>query len=123
MPKLTVMIPVYNVENYLKKCLDSVIYPELDDYEIVLVNDGSTDKSGEICDEYAQRFPALIRVITTPNGGLGKARDVGIDAARGEYILFLDSDDYLAPGAVPEMMALLEKDFDMCFFDSLTPAA
>ena len=97
MPKLTVMIPVYNVENYLKKCLDSVIYPELGDYEIVLVNDGSTDKSGEICDEYAQRFPALIRVITTPNGGLGKARDVGIDAARGEYILFLDSDDYLSP--------------------------
>lgn len=117
MPKLTVMIPVYNVENYLKKCLDSVIYPELGDYEIVLVNDGSTDKSGAICDEYAQRFPALIRVITTPNGGLGKARDVGIDAARGEYILFLDSDDYLSPGAVPEMMALLEKDFDMCFFD------
>ena len=73
MPKLTVMIPVYNVENYLKKCLDSVIYPELDDYEIVLVNDGSTDKSGAICDEYAQHFPALIRVITTPNGGLGKA--------------------------------------------------
>ncbi len=98
MPKLTVMIPVYNVENYLKKCLDSVIYPELGDYEIVLVNDGSTDKSGEICDEYAQRFPALIRVITTPERRAGqKARDVGIDAARGEYILFLDSDDYLSP--------------------------
>lgn len=117
MPKLTVMIPVYNVEGYLAKCLDSVIYPELGDYEIVLVNDGSTDRSGEICAEYAARYPQLIRVITTENGGLGKARDVGIDNAAGEFILFLDSDDYLSENALPEMMELLKGDFDMCFFD------
>lgn len=117
MPKLTVMIPVYNVEGYLCKCLDSVIYPQLDDYEIVLVNDGSTDSSGEICAEYAAKYPILIRVITTVNGGLGKARDVGIDAALGEYILFLDSDDYLSDNALPEMMEYLKQDFDMLFFD------
>ncbi len=117
MPKLSVIIPVYNVENYLGKCLVSVIYPELEDYEIILVNDGSTDASGSICAEYAARFPALVRVITTENGGLGRARDVGIDAAAGEYLLFLDSDDYLSPDALPEMMALLDRGFDMCFFD------
>lgn len=117
MPKLTVMIPVYNVEGYLRKCLDSVIYPELGEYEIVLVNDGSTDSSCEICAEYAARHPALVHVITTENGGLGKARDVGIDNALGEFILFLDSDDYLSENALPEIMACLEQDFDMCFFD------
>lgn len=117
MPKLSVIIPVYNVENYLGKCLDSVIYPELEDYEVILVNDGSTDASGSICAEYAARFPALVRVITTENGGLGRARDVGIGAAAGEYLLFLDSDDYLSPDALPEMMALLDRGFDMCFFD------
>lgn len=117
MPKLTVMIPVYNVEGYLRKCVDSVLYPELGGYEIVLVNDGSTDSSGEICAEYAARYPDLVRVITTENGGLGKARDIGIDNARGEFILFLDSDDYLAENALPEMMDCLEQEFDICFFD------
>jgi len=117
MPKLTVMIPVYNVENYLAKCLDSVIYPELENYEIVLVNDGSTDSSGDICNDYQSKNPSLIRVITTPNGGLGAARDVGINNSKGEYILFLDSDDYLAPNAIPEIMETLSLDYDMCIFD------
>ena len=117
MPKLTIIIPVYNVENYLAKCLDSVIYPELRDYEIILVNDGSKDASSGICAAYAVRFPSLVHVITTENGGLGRARDVGIDAAAGDYLLFIDSDDYLSPDAVPEMMALLDRGFDMCFFD------
>lgn len=117
MPKLSVMVPVYNVEKYLSKCLDSIIYPELDDYEIVLVNDGSSDSSGDICSDYQSRYPELIRVITTPNGGLGAARDVGIDNSRGEYILFIDSDDYLSPGALPEIMDSLKLDYDMCIFD------
>ena len=117
MPKLTVMIPVYNIEKYLPKCLDSVIYPELSDYEIVIVNDGSTDGSLRLCESYAAKFPSLIRVITTENGGLGAARDVGINAAEGEYILFLDSDDYLSPNALPEMFEYLDRDFDMLFFD------
>lgn len=117
MTKLSVVIPVYNIEKYLAKCLDSVIYTQLHDYEIIIVNDGSTDSSPEICREYAERFPELISVITTENGGLGAARDVGIDAAHGEYILFLDSDDFLSPNAMPEMFEYLEKDFDILFFD------
>lgn len=117
MPKLSIVIPVYNVENYLAKCLDSVIYPELSDYEVVIVNDGSTDSSGSICEDYAKRYSNIVRLINTPNGGLGKARDVGIDAASGEYIAFLDSDDYLSPSAVPEMMDTLHLGYDMCVFD------
>lgn len=117
MPKLSIVIPVYNVENYLAKCLDSVIYPELPDYEIVIVNDGSTDSSGAICEDYAKRYNSIIRLITTPNGGLGTARDIGIDAAAGEYVAFLDSDDYLSPNAVPEIMETLELGYDMCIFD------
>lgn len=117
MPRFSIVIPVYNVENYLAKCVDSVLYPERKDYEIILVNDGSTDSSGLICADYAARYPALIRVITTENGGLGAARNIGLDHAQGEYLLFLDSDDFLAPNAVPEMLESLNTGYDLCIFD------
>lgn len=117
MCKLSVIIPVYNVEKYLGKCLDSVIYPELGDYEIIIVNDGSTDGSLLLCEDYQRRYPQLIRLITTENGGLGAARDVGIDASSGKNILFLDSDDYLSPNALSEMLAMLDEEFDILFFD------
>ena len=117
MKKLSVVIPVYNVEKYLAKCLDSVIYPEIAGYEIIIVNDGSTDSSPDVCLDYSRRFSGLVKVITTENGGLGAARDVGIDAAEGEYILFLDSDDYLSPDALPEMFGYLDREFDILFFD------
>lgn len=114
--KLSVIIPVYNVEKYLRKCLDSVIYPELCDYEIVIVNDGSTDLSPTIAEEYCQRFPTFCRMITTPNGGLGHARNVGLDAAAGEYVLFLDSDDYLSDKALLRIIDLLSEPFDIYSF-------
>ena len=117
MPKLSVVIPVYNVENYLRKCIDSVLYENLEDYEIVIVNDGSTDSSPEICREYALRYPGLIRLISTPNGGLGAARNVGIGQAKGEFLLFLDSDDTLSENALPEIMEALQEDVDICIFD------
>lgn len=117
MPKLSMIVPVYNVEDYLAKCLDSIIYPELGDYEIILVNDGSTDASGEICREYAAGHPALIRLIEQENSGLGAARNTGIDAAKGDFLAFIDSDDYLSPGALPEMLALLDESCDIVFFD------
>lgn len=120
MVKLSIIIPVYNVEKYLRKCLDSVIYPDLGGYEIIAVNDGSTDGSGAICAEAAARLPELVRTVTTPNGGLGHARSVGIGMARGEYLFFLDSDDSLRPGALPEMLTLLNQDFDICLFDFVT---
>ena len=117
--KLSIIIPVYNVEKYLRKCLDSAVRPD-DDYELIVVNDGSTDASPAIAEEYAQKYPELIRVISTPNGGLGHARSTGLSAARGEYVLFLDSDDSLADGAVGEMLETARADFDICFFDFIS---
>ncbi|MGM9671429.1 MAG: glycosyltransferase family 2 protein [Oscillospiraceae bacterium] len=91
------MIPVYNVKDYLPKCLDSLLAQNCSDCEILLVDDGSTDgESGAICDRYAAAYPQLIRSIHKPNGGLGDARNVGIEAAAGEYLIFIDSDDYVA---------------------------
>ena len=120
MPKLSIVIPVYNVEKHLAKCLDSVIYPGLEDYEIVVVNDGSTDSSLSVAEDYARRFPGLIRVISTENGGLGAARNVGLEAARGEFLLFLDSDDYLREGALPEIMEKLNENFDILIYGILS---
>ena len=115
--KLSVVVPIYNVERFLPACLDSVLDPACADCEIVAVNDGSTDGSGAIAADYAARFPARMRVITTPNGGLGHARNTGLEAARGEYLLFLDSDDRLAPGALREILARLDGSFDVGVFD------
>ena len=121
MIKLSIVIPVYNVEKYLAKCLDSVIYPGLDAYEVIIVNDGSTDDSGVIAEDYCRRFPSLFRLIETENGGLGSARNVGMEAASGEFIIFLDSDDWLCENAVHEMLALLEQaDFDICIYGILS---
>ena len=120
MTKLSIVIPVYNVENYLAKCLDSVIVPGLENYEVIVVNDGSTDGSGAIAADYAGRYPGLIRLIEQENSGLGAARNTGLEAARGEFVFFLDSDDWLREGAVPEMLEKLEEDFDICIFGMLS---
>lgn len=117
MPRLSIIVPVYNVEKYLAKCLDSIIYPELSGYEIIVVNDGSTDSSPAIAAEFESRYASLIRLISTSNGGLGAARNVGIHASRGDYLAFIDSDDCLAPGAVPEMLEIVREDFDLCLYD------
>lgn len=119
MPKLSIIVPVYNVEKYLPKCIDSLICGD-GSYEIILVNDGSTDASPDILADYAARHPSLIRVITTPNGGLGHARNTGIDAASGDYLLFVDSDDYLSPGALSSILDVLDGSFDLCIFDILS---
>jgi len=92
-PRVSIIIPVYNVEKYIKKCLDSVISQTLKDIEIILIDDGSTDSSGEICDEYAGKDDRII-VIHDTNHGVFHARNKGLDIARGEYIGFVDSDDY-----------------------------
>ena len=106
--KLSIVIPIYNVRNYLSACVESVLLPDRSDYEIILVNDGSTDDSGVIAAEYASRFPDTVRLITTENGGLGAARNVGLEAAAGDFVFFLDSDDRLAEEALPEILAELE---------------
>lgn len=95
-PKVSVIIPVYNTRKYLKKCLDSVMNQTLKEIEIICINDGSTDNSLEILNEYAQRDKRFI-IINKANGGAGSARNAGIDVARGEYIGFVDSDDWIEP--------------------------
>lgn len=91
---ITVIIPIYNVESYLRKCIDSVINQTMQEIEIILVDDGSTDSSPQICDEYALKDDR-IKVIHKINGGLSDARNVGIDIARGIYLTFVDSDDWI----------------------------
>ena len=93
-PKISVIIPVYNTEKYLEKCFDSVLNQTLKDIEIVIVNDGSKDQSQNIIDDYARK-DARIKSIIKENGGLSDARNVGLDNATGEYIAFIDSDDYI----------------------------
>lgn len=117
--KLSIIIPVYNTKDYLAACLDSVVDSACGDYEIVIVNDGSTDDSGIIAAGWASRYPELIRVITTENGGLGAARNVGLEAAKGDYLLFVDSDDTLSAGALREMLDALDGSFDIGIFDIL----
>lgn len=113
MPKVSVIVPVYNVENYIRKCLDSIISQTLKDIEIILVDDGSEDNSGKICDEYAEKDSRII-VIHQKNNGLSNARNTGLNIASGEYIGFVDSDDYIKSEMYSEMYQTAEKtDADM----------
>jgi glycosyltransferase involved in cell wall biosynthesis len=91
---VSIIVPLYNVEKYLRECVDSLINQTLHDIEIVLVDDGSTDSSGKICDEYALA-DSRVRVIHKANGGQASARNIGMDSCRGEYVLFVDSDDWI----------------------------
>ena len=109
MPFLSVVIPIYNVEAYLRQCIDSVLEQKLDDYELILVDDGSPDNSPQICDEYAEKYPQ-VKVIHQENGGLSAARNSGLRAAEGKYIVFIDSDDWWNPDVnVEALLALVKK--------------
>ena len=92
-PEISIIVPVYNVEKYLKRCIDSILNQSFTDFELILVDDGSTDNSGEIIDEYAIK-DERIKVIHKENGGLSSARNVGIEYSKGNYIAFVDSDDW-----------------------------
>lgn len=114
---ISVVIPVYNVEKYLAECVDSVLRQTYQNYEIILVNDGSTDSSGAMCDVYAGR-DSRIRVIHQSNGGLSAARNTGLKAAQGQYVYFLDSDDYIKDCTLEHLTVLAEqKSADVVFFD------
>ena len=115
--KLSIIVPVYNTEAYVAKCLDSLIEPDLGGYEIIAVNDGSTDSSGEVVRRYGERYPDLVKVVDTPNGGLSHARNVGIEASDADYLLFIDSDDFVSDHAVCEILQVLEQDMDIAVFD------
>ena len=93
-PKISVIVPVYNTEKYLRRCIDSVLAQTYQDFELLLIDDGSKDSSGAICDEYAAK-DARVRVFHKENGGVSSARNLGLDNARGEWVTFVDSDDYI----------------------------
>ena len=92
--KISVIIPVYNTQEYLRECIDSVLNQNFQDIEIICINDGSTDNSQDILDEYHKK-DIRFKVFTQKNQGLAKSRNVGLNHAKGEYVIFLDSDDYL----------------------------
>ena len=106
---ISVVVPVYNVRTYLEKCFDSVAGQSYRNLEIILVDDGSTDGSGELCEELAGR-DNRVRVIHKKNGGLGSARNAGIDAAKGEILSFVDSDDWIEPGMYDTMTEIMHRE-------------
>lgn len=103
---ISVIVPVYNVAAYLPECLDSILCQDYRNLEVLLINDGSTDNSGSICDEYAAR-DNRIRVLHQKNGGAAAAKNAGLRVATGEFLSFVDSDDFLEPGAYSHMVSLL----------------
>ena len=110
MPKVSVIVPVYNVEKYISKCLESLVNQTLDDLEIIIVNDGSTDNSEKIIKQYIEHNPNKFIYLTKENGGLSDARNYGIPYAKGEYIAFLDSDDYVEENTYKDMYELAKRE-------------
>ena len=107
-PLISIIVPVYNVETYLAKCVDSILAQTYTNLEIFLVNDGSSDCCGKLCDEYAKE-DKRIKVIHKKNGGLSDARNVAIDVTTGEFITFIDSDDYVTDDYIMTLYSLIEK--------------
>ncbi len=115
-PLVSVIVPVYNVEPYLRRCINSLVYQSLNNIEIILIDDGSTDGCGKICDEYAAA-DARISVVHQENAGLSEARNAGIDRAKADYLMFVDSDDWVEPEfcELPLMLAK-EQQTDLVMF-------
>ncbi|MCH4240596.1 MAG: glycosyltransferase [Prevotella sp.] len=107
-PLISIIVPIYKVEKYLPKCVESIVHQTYKNLEIILVDDGSPDRCGKMCDEYAAK-DNRIKVIHKQNGGLSDARNIAIDIAKGEYITFVDSDDYVKPNYVETLYNLIKK--------------
>lgn len=112
---VSIIVPVYKVEQYLKRCMDSILNQTYKNIEVILVNDGSPDNCPALCDEYA-KIDSRIRVIHKENGGLSSARNVALGIAKGDYVFFVDSDDWLALDTLEVLNEYLEKDYDMISF-------
>jgi len=116
-PKISVIVPVYKAEKYLHRCVDSILSQTFQDFEVLLIDDGSPDRSGEICDEYAKR-DSRVRVFHKKNGGVSSARQCGIDNALGEYTIHADPDDWVEPNMLEELYEKAkEDDADMVICD------
>ena len=123
MPSVSVVIPVYNAEQYLRRCVDSVLAQTYRDIEVILVDDGSPDKSPEICDSYAA-IDERVRVIHKNNGGVSSARNTGLYAATGKYVSFVDADDWIEPEMYEKLLAdAVEYDADIVMCDPVVIAA
>lgn len=120
-PFFSVIVPVYNVSQYLRRCIDSVLSQSYGDFELLLVDDGSSDDSGVICDEYAEK-DGRIKVFHKENGGVSSARNKGIDEARGNYVVFVDSDDYILSDRLSQILKLSDNNPDIIVEYYATPA-
>lgn len=120
-PFFSIIIPVYNVSRYLRRCIDSVLSQSYGDFELLLVDDGSSDDSGAICDEYAEKDDR-IKVFHKKNGGVSSARNKGIDEARGNYVVFVDSDDYILSDRLSQILKLSDNNPDIIVEYYATPA-
>ena len=119
MAKVSIIVPVYNVEKYLPKCLDSLVNQTFKDIEIVIINDGTKDNSQEIIDEYVKKYPKIVKSYIKENGGLGSARNYGIMKAIADYIVFVDSDDFVEPNMIEKLYNKITNDkSDICIFAS-----
>ncbi|MCT0015469.1 glycosyltransferase family 2 protein, partial [Lactococcus lactis subsp. lactis] len=113
MPKISVIVPVYNVEKLLRRCLDSIINQSFEDFELLLIDDGSKDNSGQICDHYKKQ-DERVRVWHIPNGGQSAARNLGIDNVQGDFIAFIDSDDFVELDYLEQLyQPMLEDEVDV----------
>lgn len=113
-PKISVIVPVYNVEKYLRRCVDSILSQTFTDFELLLIDDGSTDASGSICDEYAQKYQK-VHAWHLLNGGPSKARNFGIEKAVGDYLYFVDSDDWIEPSSLRDFFGNETTEYDVYF--------
>ena len=113
MPKISVVVPVYNTEKYIEKCLNSILAQKNVSIEIIIVNDGSTDNSASIIRNYETQFPDIIKYFEKENGGLSDARNYGVSKATGDYICFVDSDDFINEGLFDSAMQYMLKKIDL----------
>ena len=120
MPKISVIIPVYNTEKYIEKCLESLAGQTMQDFEVIIVNDGSTDNSKKVIKDYMKNSNLDIRYLEKENGGLASARNYGVEKALGKYISFLDSDDYLDKNLFSNLEKYMDEDIDLIKFKMKT---
>ena len=120
-PQISIIVPVYNVEKYISECIESLLNQDYSNIEIILVDDGSVDSSGEICEQYAKKYED-IKVIHQENSGLSAARNTGITQATGDYLLYVDSDDYIEKNSISKIVAEMnssEKEVDVVFLEAI----
>lgn len=117
-PKVSIIVPIYNVDQYLRRCLESLVNQSFKEIEILCINDGSTDGSQTIVDDYAKCYPNIVKSFVKLNGGLSDARNYGLDCAQGEFIAFVDSDDWIELTMIEEMYkVIIEQSADIAVCD------